>query len=182
MGRNLDYARMLIFCLRYRPLTSVVSRLRPDSASPRRARLFDRLRSVPRYLARTHRLGCPPSAKFSCHAFHEWLPKDGAPNRETDESWYSGCGCQPFVNLLIVFTATKDDTSNLVPAISACGDHYFLAIFAPVESFNLPNVCLNSGTLELLNSFNHRPWPNLQVIDFLVSADTIELRFLCRYQ
>jgi hypothetical protein len=58
------------------------------------------------------------------------------------------------VNLLIVFTATQDDTSNFVPAIPTRSDHDFLAIFAPVEPLDLPDVRLNSGILELLNGFN----------------------------
>jgi hypothetical protein len=60
--------------------------------------------------------------------------------------------------------------------------HNFLAVFAAVETLDLPGVRLNSRVLELPHCLDHKPQPELQVVRLLVPLEGVELRLLRRHQ
>src|SRR6267143_1716637 len=112
---------------------------------------------------------------------NERLPEDCAAHREADESRDSGRRHQPFTHLFVVFAATQNDAADFVTPALSSSIHDFLAVFATIESFNLPNVWLHVSILELLDGLDHQSRAKLKVVDFLVAFDAIELRFLRRY-
>jgi len=75
---------------------------------------------------------------------------------------------QPFTHLLVVFAATRMMQPTLSRRLSS-SIHDFLAVFATIESFNLPNVWLHVSILELLDGPDHQSRAKLKVVGFLVA-------------
>jgi len=96
-------------------------------------------------------------------------------HREADESRDSGRLHQPFTHLFVVFAATQNDATDFVTASLSRNSHDFLAVFATIESLNLPNVWLHVSILELLDGLDHQSRTKLKVVGFLVAFDAIEL-------
>jgi hypothetical protein len=57
---------------------------------------------------------------------------------------------------VVVFSAPQDDASDSVTASALCGGDHFLAIFAAVETFDLPDVGFHTGVLQLLDRLHHQ--------------------------
>src|SRR6266478_10088137 len=112
----------------------------------------------------------------------QWLPEVGAADREPDEARDSGGGHQPLAHLLLVLAPAEDDAADAVPAVAARGGDDPLAVLATVEPFDLPDVRLDSGILELADRLDHQSWPELQVVGLLVALEQLELRLLRRHQ
>ena len=123
---------------------------------------------MPRYLLRT--------------PVNEWIPETGAAHSEADEPGNRRCYSEPFAHLLVVFTTAEDDAAYLIAAPAAGSSHNPLAVFVPVEPFDLPNIRLNLRVLKLLNGLCHQPGAKLQIVGFLVSFELIELGLLRRNQ
>src|SRR5215813_5842925 len=112
----------------------------------------------------------------------QWLPEVGAADREPDEARDSSCGRQPLADLLLVLAPTEDDAADTVSAAAARGGDDPLAVLTTVEPFDLPDVRLDPGILELVDRPDHEPWPELQVVGILVTRERLELRLLRRHQ
>src|SRR5712664_2124703 len=122
----------------------------------------------------SRRLFAPPA--------DQWLPEVGAADREPDEARDSSCRRQPLTHLLLVLAPAEDDAADAIPAATVGGGHDPLAVLPTVEPLDLPDVRLDSGTLELADRLDHQPWPELQIVGLLVALEQLELRFLRGHQ
>src|SRR5215510_3357154 len=86
---------------------------------------------------------------------HQRLPEDGAADCEANESRNRRCGFKPLMDFLVVFTSTQNDAADLVPAAASGGRHDLLAVFAVVEPFDLPQIRLDTGVLQLFDRLDH---------------------------
>src|SRR5690349_16067398 len=75
------------------------------------------------------------------------LPEHGAAHGETDEARHGGRGRQPLMHLIVVLAAAEDDAADLVAPAAPRGRHHLLAILAPVEPFDLPEIRLDARIL-----------------------------------
>src|SRR6266446_6007595 len=122
----------------------------------------------------SRRLFAPPA--------DQWLPEVGAADREPDEARDSSCRRQPLTHLLLVLAPAEDDAADAIPAATVGGGHDPLAVLPTVEPLDLPDVRLDSGTLELADRLDHQPWPEVQIVGLLVALEQLELRFLRGHQ
>src|SRR5262245_48666690 len=74
------------------------------------------------------------------------------------------------------------DAADGVPPAAAGNSHDLLAILAPVEPLDLPDVGLDPLVLELADGLNHQPGPDLQIVGLAVAFDSFQLRLLRRHQ
>src|SRR5499427_4159737 len=79
------------------------------------------------------------------------LPEGGPSDCEANESGNRRCDFQPLVDLLVVCTSAQNDAADFVPAAAPGSRHDLLAVFAAVEPFDLPQVRLNTGLLQLFD-------------------------------
>ena len=86
------------------------------------------------------------------------------------------------MHFLVVLAAAQNDAADSVPAVSARGGHDLFAVLAPVQSFDLPNIRLDAGVLKLHDGLHHQLGTKLEVVGFLVSFETLELRLLWRHE
>src|SRR5215469_9588687 len=86
---------------------------------------------------------------------HECVPEIRPPYGEADETFDASRGRQPFMHLLVIFAAAKNDAADFVATTAACGGHDFLAVLRALQSFDLPHVWFDPGILELLKRLNH---------------------------
>src|SRR6266478_2001892 len=103
------------------------------------------------------------------------VPETGAAHGETDEALDPCRSRQPVAHLLVVLSAPQNDAADGI-AFSAPrdGDNLF-AVFAAVESFNLPHVSLNLFVLQFRDRLGHEPGPKFQIVGLLVAFEVIEL-------
>jgi hypothetical protein len=59
---------------------------------------------------------------------------------------------------------------TLVAPVSPSRRNYPLAILAPVQSLNLPDIRLDPRRLQLFNRPNHQARPLVQIVSLLVAA------------
>src|SRR6266403_342779 len=180
-------------------MRSAPARSASVTCSPRRAKSAARiegasrtrsLRSGTGFLEDVHELVVPAgdlgdgllSGRLFAPPADQWLPEVGAADREPDEARDSGGGHQPLAHLLLVLAPAEDDAADAVPAVAARGGDDPLAVLATVEPFDLPDVRLDSGILELADRLDHQSWPELQVVGLLVALEQLELRLLRRHQ
>src|SRR5215469_215095 len=83
----------------------------------------------------------------------QWTPETGAPYSESDEAIDCGCSGEPLPHLLIVLSTAEDDAADFLAMATARHGHNLFAVFATVESFDLPNVRLDLRVLELQYGF-----------------------------
>src|SRR2546428_3692322 len=105
----------------------------------------------------------------------ERLPEVRPPDGEADEAGDGGCRHQPLAHLLVVFAASQDDAAHLGPAAPARSGHDLLAVLAPVEPFDLPDVGLDLRLLQLLDRLDHQPGTELHVVRLRVPVEPVEL-------
>ena len=108
--------------------------------------------------------------------------KVGAADREADEARHTGRHRQPFAHFLIVLAAAQHDAADLIAAAGARRRHDRLAILAPIEAFDLPEIRLDAGVLQLADGLDHQARPQLEIIGLLVALELVELRLLRRHQ
>src|SRR6266478_4552095 len=113
---------------------------------------------------------CAPLGPPCDERLPEIRPSDG----EADEPGDVGGRGQPLAHLLVVFAPAQDDAADLGPATPARGGHDLLAVLAPVEPFDLPDVGLDLGILELLDRLDHQPGPELRVVRLPVPMEPVE--------
>src|SRR6266446_2442490 len=106
----------------------------------------------------------------------ERLPEVRASDGEADEPGDAGGRRQPLAHLLVVFAAAQDDAADLRPATPASGGHDPLAVLAPVEPLDLPDVGLDPRVLELLDRLDHQPGTEFYVVGLRVPTDPVELQ------
>src|SRR6185436_12862855 len=99
----------------------------------------------------------------------EVRPADGKANEPRD----AGRRRQPLAHLGLIFTPAQDDAADFAPALAARCCHDVLAVLAPVESLDLPDVGLNLGVLELLDHLDHQAGTELRVIRLPVSLEPV---------
>src|SRR5713226_4737767 len=110
------------------------------------------------------------------------IPEAGPTDGKADEARYGRCGRQPFADFPVIFTASQDDAANPVAASTACGGHNLFAVFAPLETFDLPYVRLDASVLQFLDGLRHQLGAQFQIVGLLVSLETFELGLLRRDQ
>lgn len=65
----------------------------------------------------------------------------------------------------------EDDAAHIAPPVAPCciGDGF--VVLRAVEAFDLPNIRLDSGVLELKNGAHHERRPELPVVHLGIAAD-----------
>src|SRR5262245_13002713 len=82
-------------------------------------------------------------------------PERGPSDCESNESRNRRCNFQPLVDLFVVRTSAQNDAADLVPTAAPRSHHNLLAILAAVEPFDLPQVWLHAGILQLFDGLDH---------------------------
>src|SRR5262249_18560299 len=108
------------------------------------------------------------------------IPEAGSTDSKADEARHARRGRKPFAYFLIVFAASQDDAADTVAACAAGRGYDSFAVFAPLESFDLPDVRFHSGILELLDGLGHQPRPKREIVGSFISLDSLKLSLLCR--
>src|SRR4029077_4303306 len=103
------------------------------------------------------------------------LPEDRTAYGEADQARPRGGGGQPLMHLGVVLAAAEDDAADLVAPAATRRSHHLLAILAPVEAFDLPEIGFDAGVLELLDRPHHELGPELPFIGLLVALQLVEL-------
>jgi len=116
-----------------------------------------------------------------CSPVYERIPKTRTTYCEANKSWDPGCRRQPLTYFLVVLAAPQDDTADFVAVATASGGDDFLTVLSTVKSLDLPNVWFNSLILQSLDRLNHKAGTKIEIIRFLVSLQTGELRLFCRH-
>src|SRR5438876_3955995 len=106
----------------------------------------------------------------------ERLPEVRPPDGEADEPGDAGCRREPLAHLLVVLAPSQDNAAHPGPATPARGGHDPLAVLAPVEPFDLPDVRLDLGILELLDRLDHQPRTEHGIVGLRVPMEAVELR------
>src|SRR6266496_4190639 len=110
------------------------------------------------------------------------IPETGTAYGKTDETLDSCRDRQPLTHLLIVLSAAENDTADIVASATPGNSYHFFAVFPAIKSFYLPDVRFDLRILELHDGLDHQARTQLHVVSFLVSFESIELRFLRRHQ
>ena len=92
------------------------------------------------------------------------FPERSPPHRKADEPWHGGRHAKPFYNLLFIGAAPEDDASDLLAAVTARHFHDFETILASIQTFDLPDIGLNTGILKLFQRGHHQRGPQVAVV------------------
>ena len=86
------------------------------------------------------------------------------------------------MNLSVIFAAAEDDATDVVPSASSCGCDDLFAIPPAVETFDLPDIRLDSGILKLLDRLHHKLRTELNVVRLPVPVDPVQLGLLSGHE
>src|SRR6202040_737392 len=89
---------------------------------------------------------------------------------------------KPVSHLLIVLAAAENDATDPIAAGHPGRRYNLLAIVAPIETLNLPQIRFDTGVLELVDGFDHQARPHLAIIDLLIALELVEPRLLRRHK
>src|SRR5215471_11809372 len=142
------------------------------------------------FFKNVHKL--PIAAGYLCHSVlprrllvppvDERLPEVSPTHSEADETRNAGRCRQPLANFCLVLTPPQDDAADFAATASARRRYNLRAVLAAVQSLDFPHVRLHLSVLELLDSLDHQPRSQLQVVSLLVAFELLKLRFLRRHQ
>src|SRR5215475_3583410 len=107
-------------------------------------------------------------------------PESRAADRKADEARHTGRHRKPVSHFLIVLAAAENNATDPVAAGRPRRCYNLLAIVAPIETLNLPQIRFDAGILELMDSLDHQARPHLAIVEPLVALDFVELGFLRR--
>src|SRR6185503_8482114 len=77
------------------------------------------------------------------------IPEDGAADGKADEARHLAGGAEPLAHLLIVLAAAEHDAADAIASAGPGRCHDRLAILSAIEAFDLPQVGLDAGLLQL---------------------------------
>src|SRR5215510_8553353 len=106
------------------------------------------------------------------------IPENRAADRKSDEPRDSCRDPEPLAYFPIVLAATKNDTGDMMAPTGACRRHDALAILAPCEPFDLPQIRIDAAVLELMNGFDHQARPQFKIVRLPVALEPVELDLL----
>src|SRR6476661_834501 len=109
------------------------------------------------------------------------IPKSRTADRKADEARHTGRHREPVSHFLIILAAAENDATDPIAAGRPSRCYNLLAILAPIETLNLPQIRFDAGVLELVDGLNHQARPHLAIIDLLVALKLVELRLLRRH-
>ena len=118
--------------------------------------------------------------RFFAPPGNKGIPESRAADRKADEARHTGRNRKPISHLLIVLAAAENDATDPVAAGGPGRRYNLLAIIAPIEALNLPQIRFNAGVLELVDGLDHQARSRLTIVDFLVALELVELRLLRR--
>src|SRR5215470_16492553 len=110
------------------------------------------------------------------------IPESRAADRKADEARHTGRHRKPVSHFLIVLAAAENDATDPVAAGRPGRRYNLLAIVAPIETLNLPQIRFDAGVLELVDGLDHQARPHLAIIDLLIALELVELRPLRRHE
>jgi hypothetical protein len=87
--------------------------------------------------------------RFFAPPGNQRIPESRAADRKADEAWHTGRNRKPVSHLLIVLAAAENDAIDPIAAGRPGRCYNLLAIVAPIETLNLPQIRLDAGILEL---------------------------------
>src|SRR5262249_25123734 len=99
--------------------------------------------------------------RFFAPPGNQRISESGAADRKADEARRSGRHRKPVSHLLVVLAAAENDATDPSTASRPGRCHNLLAIAAPIETLNLPQIRFNAGVLELVDGLNHQARPHL---------------------
>ena len=84
--------------------------------------------------------------------------------------------------MLLALASPKDDAAHVAAPVAPRCRHDPLAVEPTRQAFDLPDVRLDSGVLQLVNGIHHEGGPEFQVVDSLVRFDFLKLSRCGRHQ
>src|ERR1700733_4957147 len=120
------------------------------------------------------RLFAPPS--------DQRIPENRAADRKSDETRDSRRDFEPFAYFPSVRAATENDAADIISPAGAGRRCDALAILAPFEPFDFPQIRFDAAVLELLHGFHHQARPQFCVVRLPVAFEHVELHLLWRNQ
>lgn len=111
----------------------------------------------------------------ACLVVRGGVPEGRASHREPDEAGHRHGGFEPAHDPGFIGAAAEHDAADMAPPITARHFDDPLAILPAIESFNLPDIRIDTGVLQRTNRLEHQSATNPPIEDLLVFFGAVHL-------